>query len=72
MQAAGDCIVSTRREFLSFIPAVWLPVIDIKAERDARIAKLLGDLALALEVRHGGKWKTALDDKNRYVLLCRH
>lgn len=48
--------MSTRREFLSFIPAIWCPVIDARAEQEAHIDRLVNELVAALEKDTGKKW----------------
>lgn len=67
----GEDSVSTRREFLSSIPAIWFPVAQAKAEDD-RVEALINELASALEHRHGGRWTIGRDDKQRYLLFARH
>lgn len=63
--------VSTRREFLSFIPAVWLPVMPDTSKDDDRIDRLVGELASVLERHHGGKWSATRDAKHQFVMICR-
>lgn len=63
--------VSTRREFLSSIPAIWLPVTQQPTSDDDRIDRMVAELASVLERHHGGKWAATRDVKNQFVMICR-